>query len=301
MALAVTLSILRAMKPINSQLVYVLAGLLTGASMRIALADTKPNPYEAIIDRNPFGLKPPPPIVEPTNTVAPVSPGKVILTGIASLFGPAPRALLEITEQETGKQATTRKPILREGERDGAVEVLSIDMEKGVVKIRNAGVESTIAFETPKLTGGGGSAPAPGGASPAPLSASVPNIISSANAAAATSARSSSVTIIGGSSSGTTASSFGSGSGTYPQAGGPGGVGGYSTGPAAFSAASYNPAAIAANGGLSPIPSRALRTDPANPPVVPVDPVAQYIHMAADHERHVSAGLIYPPLPPVPQ
>jgi len=81
---------------------------------------------------------------------APMVPlGKVVLTGITSLGG-SPRALLEITEQEAGKPGATRRPGLREGERDGSVEVLSIDSERALVRIRNAGVETNISFEVPK-------------------------------------------------------------------------------------------------------------------------------------------------------
>jgi len=109
------------MKPITSRWVLVLAGLMAGGAATNVWGEAQNNPYQAIVERNPFGLKPPPPPPDPT-PVAPVTPpGKVILTGITSMFGPTHRALLEITEQEAGKGATTRKPILREGERDGAV------------------------------------------------------------------------------------------------------------------------------------------------------------------------------------
>jgi len=74
---------------------------------------------------------------------------KVVLTGITSLSA-TPHALLEITEQEPGKPATTHRPSLREGERDGGIEVLSIDVEKALVKIRNGGVETNVSLEIPK-------------------------------------------------------------------------------------------------------------------------------------------------------
>src|SRR3954462_2463736 len=103
-------------------------------------SDAKPNPYLSIVDRNPFGLKDPPPPPDPTPVAPVVPPAKVILTGITSLFGPpSKRALIEITEQEPGKPASVRKPILREGEREGSVEVLSIDLEKNLVHIKNSG------------------------------------------------------------------------------------------------------------------------------------------------------------------
>ena len=156
------------MKPLTRRLVYALTGVLAGSTVQMVMAETKPNPYQAIVERNPFGLKPPPPPPDPTPPAPAAPPAKVLLTGISSMFGV--RALLEITEQEPGKSPTTRKPILKEGERDGSVEVLAIDVEKSLVKIRNA-------FETPKLTGAAGAPPGfPGlqGAFPPPLTTPVP-------------------------------------------------------------------------------------------------------------------------------
>jgi len=97
---------------------------------------------------------------------------KVVLTGITSIFGPSSkRAILEITEQEAGKAGTIKKPILREGERDGSIEVVSIDVEKSIVLIRNGGVETNLIFEVQKSPAGPPTpAPLPG-APGAPITA----------------------------------------------------------------------------------------------------------------------------------
>jgi len=88
-----------------------------------------------------------------------------------------------------------RKPILHEGEREGPVEVITIDFDKSTVLIRNGTVETNLNFEVPKAASAapaGGAAPARGlgvapllptanaGANPpAPKTASQePNIIS---------------------------------------------------------------------------------------------------------------------------
>src|SRR2546423_7027694 len=128
----------------------LLMGVLPSLAVQTASAESRSNPYQGIVERNPFGLKPPPPPADPPPPAPAVPPSKVILTGISSIFGV--RALLEITEQEPGKPPQTRKPILKEGERDGSVEVISIDVEKSVVKIRNGGQEATLAFDAPKLS-----------------------------------------------------------------------------------------------------------------------------------------------------
>jgi len=149
------------MKPLNKLVCCSAATVLLLALPHRGWSEARPNPYLSIVDRNPFGLKPPPPPPDPTPVAPVVPPAKVVLTGITSLFGPtSKRALLEITEQEPGKPANVRKPILREGEREGAVEVLSIDLEKNLVHIKNSGQDLELKFEDPtKLAS---AAPKPG-------------------------------------------------------------------------------------------------------------------------------------------
>jgi hypothetical protein len=84
---------------------------------------------------------------------------------------------VEITETEGGKQVI-KKPILREGEREGAVEVVSINFDKGNVLARIAGVETTLNFQAPKS----GSASAPGAAPGRPTPLPVPSLPTSSPA-----------------------------------------------------------------------------------------------------------------------
>jgi len=120
---------------------------------------------------------------------------KVVLTGITSVFGPT-RAFVEITEQEPGKTPNVKKPIMREGDREGSIEVISIDVVNNSVRIKNGGIETNVVFEVAKSSIG--PTPGPGGpptALPmgalqqghpgAAASASAPTIISSGGAAAA--------------------------------------------------------------------------------------------------------------------
>ena len=127
-----------------------------GTGLLMGNVDT--NPYATIVDRNPFALKPPPPPpAPPEQTAPPVPMAKVTMTGLLSTFG-EPRVLLEIVEDGgKGGAGTPKKPILREGEREGSVEVLAIDVVKNTVRLRNSGVETNITFQVAK------SSPAPGG------------------------------------------------------------------------------------------------------------------------------------------
>jgi hypothetical protein len=140
---------------------------------------------------------------------------KVVLTGITSVFGP-PRALFEVTEQETGKTPNIKRPILREGERDGAIEVLSIDLAKNEVRIKNGNVETNVAFEIVKATGAPttvpGMAPPPG---PVPVNYANPALHNPVAAAAG----GGTPTIIGGNNpgrSGSGVTTYGAGDKTLP-------------------------------------------------------------------------------------
>src|SRR6266850_10350 len=171
------------MTSVNRILIATLA-LLSAAS--VVWADARPNPYDPIVTRNPFGIKPPPPAPPPEQAPQPpLNLPKVVLTGISTM-GLKPQALLEVTEQEQGKPAVVKKPIVREGEKDGSIEVISIDIANSMVRIRNGPVETNITFEIAKATtagpGGPGtmppiSVPQPGGGAfrPAAQGLAVPN------------------------------------------------------------------------------------------------------------------------------
>src|SRR6266851_90685 len=90
---------LSAMKRFRNSMLSVLGGVLAFVAAPCALAETQPNPYQAIIERNPFALKEPPlpPAVTPPPVATPLA--KVIMTGTSSMLG-IHRVLLEITEQE---------------------------------------------------------------------------------------------------------------------------------------------------------------------------------------------------------
>jgi hypothetical protein len=139
--------ILIAVKPKNA---VIWLGLIWLGLVPALRADNEAGPFQSITDRNVFALRPPPP--PPSNEPPPGPPpqlAKVILTGITSIFGPSDkRAFLEI--EEPGKPA--KKPILREGERNGNIEVLAIDLDKGIVKIRNTGFETNLVFGEQKST-----------------------------------------------------------------------------------------------------------------------------------------------------
>jgi len=141
-----------------------------GASAALALmlgvaasgADNKEQ-FKVILERNPFGLKEP--VAQPVvPTPSPEPPKTVKLSGIVSIIGP-PRAML--VRQEPG-QTKPDYLTLREGEKDGAVEIIRIDADAGEVEIVNGGVKKVLNFKDDKPTG------------PAPAVAGIPGATSGA-------------------------------------------------------------------------------------------------------------------------
>ena len=219
----------------------VCAVVALGMATATVRGNVDTNPYATIVDRNPFALKPPPPPPPPPETTAPPVPmAKVTLTGIVSTFG-EPRALFEIIEADAkgAGAGTPKRPILREGERMGVVEVLGIDIAKNSVRLRNSGVETNVTFnvevaKSGPVPGGPGVPGAPPAYTPPPMNipqphnpqASAPTVISPNGASP-----NSGVTLMGNNASPTTT------------AGLPGALG------------------TSTDGGMRSIPSRPLRTE----------------------------------------
>jgi len=124
------------------------------------LADSR---YSPIVERNVFGLKPMPPPLDTTKANEP-PPSNITLTGIITLGGKRALMTTPPTGGKPGVPATPESYILHEGERQGAIEVISIDEVNFVVKVRNAGQEQTLDFKNngPKLAAGPPPTPPPG-------------------------------------------------------------------------------------------------------------------------------------------
>ena len=111
------------------------------------LADVKENPYQVIIDRNPFNLRPiPPPAVAVAveTNAPPTPPPEIKLTGITTLSG-SPKAFLQVEDKQTKKAAFP--PPLAAGDNYNEIMVVSIDVENNTVRIKNGDAETTLDFE----------------------------------------------------------------------------------------------------------------------------------------------------------
>jgi len=126
--------------------------VITVGAIPVICADTPGNPYDPIVTRNVFGIRPAPPPPPPQDNTPPAPMAKVVLTGITTMFGT--QAFFEITDQEPGKTPNIKKVMLREREREGPVEVVAIDVANSQVRIRNGTVETNVTFEVAKANTG---------------------------------------------------------------------------------------------------------------------------------------------------
>lgn len=255
----------------------LLAVALVGETL--AAAD-QANPYQSIVDRNAFGLREPPPLPAPPAPPPPPPVARPIikLKGWTSLFT-KPRALLQITEQGEKPQ----NMILSENERQGEIEVKSIDMEKNEVVLSVSGFVTNVTFakkEDTVASPPGRKLPVPGRPVPPPTAAAAaarggPTIVSRNSPR-------SSVTLLGGDPS--AAASAASPADSTP------------------SPASYNASATAANR-LRSVPTRSIRSRTANqrsdvPPMT-----TEQAEILIEAQKVVQPELPFPPTsfsPPSP-
>ena len=280
----------------------VISALAFSAAIWVG-AEPRSNPYGPIIDRNPFGLKPPPAPVVETNQEPATPPPNVKLTGISNLF--AKRALLEITEQQAPSRpgqppapgGTVNRPILAEGEAMHGVEVVAIDLEKSRVRILVGGTESELTFELPKPSGPVPGAPPVPGRPGQPMASMNPNV----PAAAAQ------PTVI------TPGNAQSTGGGGVTLYGGGGTTAAANSGVTTLGGATQVPSPLGTENGLRTIPSRTIRTpNNPNPDQQQMDAAQQQALMDLQNQaqqnpptynRRTRQGLQIPqpPMPPNPQ
>jgi hypothetical protein len=104
--------------------------------------DVSESPYQAIVERNVFGLRPPP--VIDTNTPPPQPAAKITLTGITTILGKT-QALMSV---QTAGKPQPEFFMLTEGQRAGEIEVLEINETAGTVKVTNQGVAQVLDFKS---------------------------------------------------------------------------------------------------------------------------------------------------------
>src|SRR6266849_705060 len=125
---------------------FTLVSTFLGAHIQAIMPEPDHSQYEAIPERNAFGLRPPPEKPEFDNP--PTQLPKIILTGITTILDNK-RALMKVQPAvaRPNEPAKELSLILTEGQREGDIEVLQIDEKAGSVRVRNSGTVMTLTFE----------------------------------------------------------------------------------------------------------------------------------------------------------
>lgn len=149
---------IKRMRRIGSLVLLGLSIVLLVGGVSAAITNNNANAYKVIIERNAFGLKPPPP---PEVVKAPEPPKPttdVTLTGITSMLG---KTKAYLVTKEQGKNESEYHS-LATGDKAGSVEVLEIDEKAGTVKILNSGQPTILNFKDHGAKATAAAAPAPG-------------------------------------------------------------------------------------------------------------------------------------------
>jgi hypothetical protein len=122
--------------------ILVLGSVALAAGTPALVGDARGNPYQGIVDRNVFNLKPLPRPED--NLPPPEAPPKITLTGFTTILGDK-RVLFKVqTAAKPPEKPKEESFILTEGQRDADIEVLEIDENAGVAKFNNHGTIQTL-------------------------------------------------------------------------------------------------------------------------------------------------------------
>lgn len=159
---------MRSMKHGGNARISVLVGaLLSATALVVTSLGAAENPYGAIVERNVFNLRPPPPPLNPADLVKKTPPPKITLTGITTILG---KKVTFLTTPPVKPGTPPESVMLAEGQAQNEIEVKSIDEKAGVVQVINHGEPETLDFEK---NGAKPSGPAPG--TPLTLPAPIPS------------------------------------------------------------------------------------------------------------------------------
>jgi hypothetical protein len=172
------MSNLPAMKKFGKLAVCVAGGLLHVQAQALT-SDSAANPYASIVDRNVFGLRPPPPPT--TEAPKPVNVPNITLQGVISGFGKKQVLFKTMMPGAPGQPPKETSVVMSEGERLGEVEVLEINEAAGTIKFKNHGTEEIKDLSKDGVKQPTGPAPAMAGLPgvPSPAVPSVPNALTS--------------------------------------------------------------------------------------------------------------------------
>ena len=122
-------------------LLYLLSGWMLCTSSRAATLGSRDRPYGNIPAKNVFRLKSP----APSKLALPPQPPTITVQGVTTIPG-YPYVLCKVMlPAKPPEPAREIAYVLREGEREGEIEVLEINAHTGTVMFDNHGVQQRLA------------------------------------------------------------------------------------------------------------------------------------------------------------
>jgi hypothetical protein len=119
-----------------------LVSLVASVATLAAAGESTTNPYQTIVERNLFGLKPSPPpqAAEPDHP----APPKITLTGITTILGDKEVLMKVLMPGKPGESPKEQSFILAEGQQEGDLRVLTVNEKTGDVTINDFGTVVTL-------------------------------------------------------------------------------------------------------------------------------------------------------------
>lgn len=131
----------------TNQIVALLGAAVLGSSAWAVPATELKENYQSIIERNPFGLKPPPPPQSDKPTEKEKPKAEIFLTGITSIGFPKFPKQAYFYTMEQGK----KDPVyyaLSEGDSKDGIKVMNIDPQQRKVRVNMNNSDTVLSFET---------------------------------------------------------------------------------------------------------------------------------------------------------
>jgi len=122
-------------------------GVISCLAVVTAVQAVGDNPYQKIVERNVFGLKPIPPPPPPPPPPTPPVP-KITLQGITTILGYRQVLFKALTPPSAGVPLKEQSYMLSEGQREDDIEVVTINETDGTVKFNNHGTVQLLDMKT---------------------------------------------------------------------------------------------------------------------------------------------------------
>jgi hypothetical protein len=176
--------VIRYIKTMNrggKTLAYVLSALALGNGAKALVSDSSGGPYHGIVARNVFDIHPPVPHDPALDKPPTPPPPNIRLQGITDILHRKQVIFKVQLPPKPPAPAKEESYILTEGQREGEIEVLEIDVKAGTVKMNDYGIITNLSIELngEKLVSGppaGAPPPVPGAQPPAPAAFVPPSL-----------------------------------------------------------------------------------------------------------------------------